>query len=138
MDIPLLKDIVVIFGLSIVVLIICHRFHIPAVVGFLFTGVLCGPHGLGLVKAAHEVELLAEIGVVSLLFTIGVEFSLEHLKLIKRLVLLGGPLQVFLTIFLSFLIIFKTGLSNGEAVFIGFLVSLSSTAIVLKLLQINR
>ncbi len=135
MEIPLLKDIVVIFGLSIVVLIICHRFHIPAVVGFLFTGVLCGPHGLGLVKAAHQVELLAEIGVVSLLFTIGVEFSLEHLKLIKRLVLLGGPLQVLLTIFLSFLIIFKTGLSSGEAVFIGFLVSLSSTAIVLKLLQ---
>lgn len=135
MEMHLLQDIVLIFGLSIFVLIVCHRLRIPTIVGFLFTGVLCGPHGLGLIQAVREVELLAEIGVVSLLFTIGVEFSLEHLKLIKRLVLIGGPLQVILTIFISFIIIVKTGITTGEGIFLGFLVSLSSTAIVLKLLQ---
>ena len=83
MEIPLLNDIVIIFGLSIVVLFICHRFRIPSIVGFLLTGVLAGPHGLGLIKALHEVELLAEVGVVLLLFTIGIEFSLKSLLQIK-------------------------------------------------------
>ncbi len=74
MEIPLLNDIVIIFGLSIVVLFICHRFRVPTIVGFLLTGMLAGPHGLRLIKAVHEVEILAEVGVVLLLFTIGIEF----------------------------------------------------------------
>ena len=102
MEIPLLNDIVIIFGLSIVVLFICHRFQIPSIVGFLLTGVLAGPHGLGLIKALHEVELLAEVGVVLLLFTIGIEFSLKSLLQIKKSVLLGRSLQVTLTLFAVF------------------------------------
>ncbi len=135
MEIPLLKDIIIIFGLAIVVLFICHRLHVPSVVGYLLTGIFVGPYGTGLIKAIHEVEIFAEIGVVLLLFTIGIEFSLERLLRIRKTVLLGGSLQVFLTFWATFFISRQFGQTFGEAVFIGFLVVLSSTAIVLKLLQ---
>ena len=79
MEILLLNDIVIIFGLSITILFICHRLRVPTIVGFLVTGILTGPYGLGLIKAVHEVEILAEVGVVLLLFTIGIEFSLQNL-----------------------------------------------------------
>lgn len=135
MQIPLLSEIVIIFGLSILVLFICYRLRVPTIVGFLLTGIIAGPHGLGLIKAVHEVETLAEIGVVLLLFTIGIEFSLKSLVRVRRSVLLGGSLQVLLTIIVALVIARLFGQSFGESVFIGFLVSLSSTAIVLKLLQ---
>jgi len=135
MKIPLLTDIVIIFGLPIVVIFICHRIRVPAIVGFLLTGILAGPHGLGLVKAVHEVEFLAEVGVVLLLFTIGIEFSLKNLLKIKKSVLMGGSLQVLLTILATFVIARQIGQPFGESIFIGFLISLSSTAIVLKLIQ---
>ena len=135
MEIPLLNDIVIIFGLAIVVLLICHRLRVPAVVGFLLTGIFVGPYGFGLVEAIHEVETLAEIGIVLLLFTIGIEFSFERLLQIKKSVLMGGSLQVFLTFLATFFIASQFGMPTGVAIFIGFLVSLSSTAIVLKLIQ---
>ena len=135
MEIPLLKDIIIIFGLAIFVLFICHRLRVPTIVGFLLTGILSGPHGLGLIKAVHNVEILAEIGIVSLLFTIGIEFSFEHILQIRKSVLVGGSLQVILTFLAGFAIILGIGLPLNESIFIGFLVSLSSTAIVLKLLQ---
>ena len=135
MEIPLLYDIVVIFGLAMAVLFICHRFRVPAVVGYLLTGILVGPYGFGLVKAVHEVEILAEIGIVLLLFTIGIEFSLEKLLQIRKSVLMGGSLQVLLTFLAAFFITRWFGQAFAEAVFIGFLVALSSTAIVLKLIQ---
>lgn len=135
MEIPLLNDIVVIFGLAIAVLFICHRLRMPAVVGFLLTGIFTGPYGLGLIKAVHEVEVFAEIGIVLLLFTIGIEFSLERLLHIRKSVLMGGSLQVLLTILATLFITRQFGQAFRDAVFIGFLVALSSTAIVLKLLQ---
>jgi len=135
MEMPLLNDIVIIFGLSIAIIFICHRLRVPTVVGFLLTGILAGPYGLGLVKAVHEVEILAEVGVVLLLFTIGIEFSLERLLQIKKSVLMGGSIQVLLTILVTFIIARQLGQPIGESIFIGFLISLSSTAIVLKLIQ---
>ncbi len=135
MEIPLLQDIVIIFGLSIVVLFICHRFRVPTIVGFLLTGIMAGPHGLRLIEAIHEVEILAEVGVVLLLFTIGIEFSFRSLVQIKKSVLLGGSLQVTLTLITAFFIARYLGQVFGQAVFIGFLAALSSTAIVLKLIQ---
>lgn len=134
MEITLLKDILVIFGLSVLVLFVFHRLKIPVIVGFLITGILAGPHGLGLVKAVHAVELLAEIGIVLLLFAIGIEFSFDKLFQIRKTVLLGGFLQVFLTSAATAVIARSFGTGFGESVFLGFLVSLSSTAIVLKLI----
>ena len=135
MNMPLLDDIIIIFGLAIGVLFICHRLRVPSVVGLLFTGILVGPYGLGLVKGIHEVEIIAEIGVVLLLFTIGIEFSLERLLQIKKAVLMGGSLQVVLTFLATLFIARQFGRSFEEGIFIGFLVALSSTAIVLRLLQ---
>jgi CPA2 family monovalent cation:H+ antiporter-2 len=135
MGIPLLNDIVLILGLSVVVIFVCHRLKVPAIVGFLVTGIIAGPYGLGLIKAVNEVEILAEVGVVALLFTIGIEFSLEKLLRIRKTVLVGGSIQVLLTILVTFLVVNRLGKPVGESIFTGFLISLSSTAIVLKLLQ---
>ena len=107
----------------------------PVIVGFLVTGVLAGPSGLGLIQAMDEVEVLAEIGVILLLFTIGIEFSLGSLLQIRTLVLVGGSLQVALTTGLTFVLAAALGLPLRQALFLGFLVSLSSTAIVLRVLQ---
>ena len=136
MDIGILHDVLVIFVLSIFVLLTCFKLRIPTVVGFLITGVLCGPHGLKMVNAVGEVEVLAEIGVVLLLFTIGLEFSVRKLLAIKKQVFLGGLGQVFLTTAVTFLIMaLIPSVSLKQGIFYGFLLSLSSTAIVLKTLQ---
>ena len=135
MDLPLLKNIFIIFGLSIIVLFVCLRIKIPTIVGFLITGIVAGPHGLGLISAVTEVEIMSEIGIVLLLFTIGIEFSLKDLMKIKKLVLLGGSAQVFLTILAFFFVARQVGQTVPESVFLGCLMALSSTAIVLKLLQ---
>lgn len=135
MEIPLFKDIVIIFVLSVVVLYLFQRIKIPTIVGFFITGIVAGPGGLGLVSAINEVQLLAEIGVIFLLFTIGIEFSLDKFSQLKRSVLIGGSLQVILTFLAVFSLAYFIGISVKESIFIGFLISLSSTAIVLKLLQ---
>jgi CPA2 family monovalent cation:H+ antiporter-2 len=135
MEIPLLTDIDIILGLSIGILFIFLRLKMPALIGFFLTGILAGPHGLGLVKAVHEVEVMAEIGVVLLLFTIGIEFSFNRLLQIKKSVLMGGSLQVLLTGTVTFFAASYFGFSSGQSIFMGFLLSLSSTAIVLKLFQ---
>ena len=135
MEIPLLYDICIIFGLSIGVLLICHRLSVPSVVGFLLTGLIAGPHGLGLIQADREVEILAEIGVILLLFAIGIEFSLKNLLRIKQAVLVGGSLQVGLTLLAAFALARHLGQATNESLFIGCLAAVSSTAIVMKLLQ---
>ncbi len=135
MHLPLLQDIVVVLGLSIGVLLILYRLKVPLIVGFLITGVLAGPSGFGLVTAGEEVDLLAEIGIVLLLFTIGVELSLKNLLKMKRQLLVGGATQVCLTIAIAALVANLVEADFRRALFIGMLVSLSSTAIVLKVLQ---
>ncbi len=135
MTIPLLTDIVIILGLSLVVILLFQRARLPLVLGFLLTGVVAGPHGLGLVQAVHEVELLAEVGVILLLFSIGIEFSLGSLVRIWRSVVLGGALQVGVTIGVAFLLARALDFGPQQALFLGMLASLSSTAIVLRLLQ---
>ena len=135
MNAPLLTNFVILFGLGIGVIFACQRFRIPTVVGLLLTGVLVGPHGLGFIQALEQVQTLADIGVILLLFTLGIEFSLAHLLRIKTIALGGGTLQLVLTALAGALLPWLAGRLPGEAVFIGFLVALSSTAIPLKLLQ---
>ncbi|MGD9161348.1 MAG: cation:proton antiporter [Desulfobacteraceae bacterium] len=135
MEIPILKDVIIIFGLAIVVIFICSRIYIPATVGLLITGIIASPHGLGLIHSVEEVEILAEIGVILLLFTIGIEFSMENLLRVRRTVLLGGTAQVLITILVTFFIALKAGMPVTHGLFAGFLVALSSTAIVLKIFQ---
>lgn len=135
MEMPLLGDIAVIFVLSVLVLFIFHKIKAPTIVGFLVTGVLAGPQGMGLIQAVDQVEVLSEIGVILLLFTIGLEVSLKDLMKIKKYVLVGGSLQVSLTILAVYAIMRFMEYPAGTSILLGFLVSLSSTAIVLRIIQ---
>ena len=135
MEFDLLQDIVIIFSISVVVIFLFTKFKIPSIIGFLITGILIGPHGFQLIENIHDVEILAEIGVILLLFTIGIEFSLSNLLKIRKTILIGGPLQVLLTIGAIGFVAYYLGNPINESVFIGFLIALSSTAIVLKLIQ---
>ena len=134
-ELPLLSDIVVIFGLATLVILLFMRLKLPTIIGYLLTGAIAGPYGLSLVYASTAVEVLSEIGVILLLFVIGLEFSLKSLMAIKKAVFIGGSLQVTLTIGVTALISYLFGFDWNIAVFFGFLFALSSTAIVLKLLQ---
>ena len=104
----LLADLLIIFGLSIPVVFTFSRLKIAPLVGFLLASILAGPFGFGLIQEIKNIEVLAEIGVILLLFTIGIEFSLSELLKLKRIVLLGGGLQVFIKALLS--VLFSCGL----------------------------
>ncbi len=128
----LFADLLIIFLVSVPVAFLCLRLKLSLLVGFMLTGILIGPFGLGVIKELAAIEILAEIGVILLLFTIGIEFSIRRLREIKNLVLIGGGLQVVITIAATALIAVLLGRTFNQAIFFGFLVALSSTAIVLK------
>ncbi|HII79115.1 MAG TPA: potassium transporter KefB [Methanosarcina sp.] len=131
----LLTDLLIIFGLSIPVVFTFSKLKIAPLVGFLLAGILAGPFGLGLVQNMDNIEMLADIGVVLLLFTIGMEFSLRELLQLRRIVIFGGGLQLSITTLVVAFIFLCIGISKETSIFLGLLVALSSTAIVLKLLQ---
>ncbi len=133
-DLPLLRDLVIIVAVAIPVVIIAQRFRVPSVVGFLLTGLAIGPHALRLVADESTVSAIAEIGTVLLLFTVGLELSLSRILKLGREVLVGGSLQVALTIGLVVpAAILLVGTPAPRAVLYGALVALSSTAVVLKI-----
>lgn len=122
--------------LTIALLVAGQYFKIPGIVSFLIIGILAGPYALSIVTDQPTIETIGEIGVILLLFAIGLEFSFKTLLESWRVVIIGGALQVVTTIVsASALMFFLRGLHFTEAVFFGFLVSLSSTAIVMKVLQ---
>lgn len=129
-----LKDIEILFGLALVTVVLFQRLKFPSIIGFLVTGVLAGPHALSFINDTHQVEQMAEIGVVLLLFTIGIELSLKELMRIRHLVLWGGGLQVLITILAVTAVGTAIGFPLRQSLFFGFLVALSSTAILMKLL----
>lgn len=135
MDYNILKGIVIIFALSTFVNLLFTRIRVPTVVGYLLTGIIAGPYLLSLTGSRNEIEVLAEIGVVLLLFTIGLEFSMQHLLKIRRIVFLGGLAQVMLTAGVFFAVTQLHPMAWQPGIFIGFLVALSSSALVMKLLQ---
>lgn len=134
MDLGFLKTLIIIFGVSASVIFLLHKLRVPSIVGFLAAGVLMGPHGLGLITNIGEVELLAEIGIILLLFTVGLEISLKNLKRIRSAVLGGGLSQVCLTLLTTAAIVYPVLQKWNTSLFAGFLVALSSTAIVMKML----
>ena len=135
MEIPILQDIVIILGLSILIILLFQKIKVPSILGFLLAGIIAGPHAFNLISSSHEVELLSEIGIIFLLFVIGIELSVKELISMKNTVLIGGGLQVGGTILFTAIIAYLLGLPLNSAIFLGFLFSLSSTAIVLKLIQ---
>jgi CPA2 family monovalent cation:H+ antiporter-2 len=128
-------EIVALLVATALVAFACHRIGIMPIVAFLVTGALIGPHALGIVQNEALIEAAAEVGVILLLFTIGIEFSLEKLARIKRIILIGGGLQVGLVVALVTGVLALFGVDWRTGVFTGCLVALSSTAIVMKLLM---
>ncbi len=133
----LLAHVDLILGFAILILTIFYRFEFPPVLGFLVTGVLIGPYGLGIISGGHElVDLNSELGMIFLLFTIGVDLSLGELWKMKKDVMMGGTLHLLFTTILVFIVCSILGFSPATSVFIGcMLLSHSSTAVVLKVLQ---
>ncbi len=131
---PFLAEVVALIAVSSIIAYICFRLGLVPIVGFLLAGVLIGPNGLGFVKNQELVDATAEVGVILLLFTIGIEFSLERLEKIKKLIFIGGGLQVILSTLVVAALLVAFGIDWKAGIFTGFLIALSSTAIVLKLL----
>jgi CPA2 family monovalent cation:H+ antiporter-2 len=130
-----LQDLVVTLTAALLVLLPSRRLRVPAAVGFMLTGILIGPGGLGLIGDPHHVQVLAEVGVAMLLFMIGLEFSTARLREIGRAFFVGGAGQVLGTIAVgtALLLLFYSPARLGTAVFIGMTLALSSTAMVLRI-----
>lgn len=128
-----LFDLTLVLAASAVVVLLSRRLRLPTVVGLLLTGMLLGPSGFALVAGSEEVEVFAEIGVVALLFTLGLEFSRDRVRRVGRPFLLAGPLQLLGTAAATAGIAYALGIAPQPAVFLGFLIGLSSTALVLRL-----
>ena len=135
-----LGELVLIGALAVAIILVFQRLKIPPVIGLIFTGILLGPSGIAAVYDQKLISTLAELGVILLLFTIGLEFSLDDLKKLKKIVLVGGLVQILVTglviSFLSywFMLVINRGITLSAAAFLGFTFSVSSTAICLKIL----
>jgi monovalent cation:H+ antiporter-2, CPA2 family len=132
----LLQDLLIVFGLGVAMVVAFHRLNLPSVLGFLITGVICGPFGLKLVEDIRSIQALAEVGLVLLLFEAGIEFSVKTFIRLKRFLIIAGSLQLLLTIgATAFLTASQIGLPLSQAIFLGMVTSLSSTALVIRILE---
>jgi CPA2 family monovalent cation:H+ antiporter-2 len=134
----LLTIIVITLAISLVLNLLLRKINISAIVGYIFTGIIIS-YFMGFSKITQE-ELahIAEFGIVFLMFTIGLEFSIHHLKQMKKEVFIFGTLQVFVTsIIFGFISNKFFGIDAKTSIIIGAAISLSSTAIVLKVLNEN-
>ncbi|MGB2714190.1 MAG: cation:proton antiporter [Vicinamibacterales bacterium] len=132
-DHGLLASLLLTYAIALVLLIALARLRVPSIVALMLAGIVAGPHGVRVVSAAEDVDMLAELGIVLLLFTVGLDFSMTAVRQIWRTILVAGILQIVGTAALIALLVAGVGKFSTElAVFIGLFVALSSTAIVLK------
>lgn len=130
-----LTDLLIAFAVAGGVVFLLHRLRVPAVVGLLIAGMLTGPYGLSLVQKVKTVETLAEIGVVVLLFAVGLEFSLPRLAGMRRLMVFVGVPQVAICLAVGAAVAYRNLGDLRPAIFVGMLLAMSSTAVVFKLLS---
>lgn len=131
----LAENILLVIGASIVIVALFQRLRLPSIVGFILTGALIGPYGLGWVSEAEAIRLLAELGVVLLLFSLGVEFSIDKLIQLRHYVLRAGIAQVSLTAAVCAVGAGLLGFNLAQAIALGMIISLSSTAVGVKILK---
>ncbi|MGE3318494.1 MAG: cation:proton antiporter [Candidatus Berkiella sp.] len=131
----LFNNILIILILCIFITAICHRIKLPVIIGYITVGILVGPFGIGLISATEVIKLLAEFGIVFLMFMVGLEFSLTHLLRLKKDVFAFGALQVILSISVTVLIGLVLKMTVIESLVVGAIVAMSSTAIVIKQLS---
>lgn len=135
MDVAIFKDILLIFAVSLVLVLLTNRLHLPSLVGFILSGALLGPYGLKWITNYDHILILSEVGVIFLLFSVGLEFSLERLKKTTLSLLLGGTTQVLSTAALGFLFCHMIGFTIPQSLLFGCIFSLSSTAAVLRAIE---
>jgi CPA2 family monovalent cation:H+ antiporter-2 len=128
------KDILIIFLLSIPVVLVLRKVRLPSILGFIVTGALIGPHGLGVIQDKGQLNILAELGIALLLFSVGLEFSLERFVGMRRQGILSGVLQIILTGIAGYVIGYFLNWTPYQGIYFGCLLSLSSTAVVLTTL----
>lgn len=131
---PLFTDFLLIFIIALLIVLLFHRLKIPSTLGLLTTGVLIGPSAFGIMEDPKAVETIAELGLIPLLFVVGIEFSMTELKRLREIALLGGGFQVLTTSLLVAFLVSLTGIPLRGSIFLGFVVALSSTALVTKVL----
>ena len=131
MDLALLGNISIILITAVIVLLVFNKLKLPTMIGLFFTGIVLG-HAI---NDTSLISTVSELGVIFLLFIIGLEFSVEKFSSIKRYALIGGFLQVSITTILISALGLILGLNPNSALFFGFLVAFSSTAIVMKIMQ---
>lgn len=132
-DHSLLVDLIAVSAIGLVLVVALARLRVPAIVALMLTGIVAGPRAIGIISTSEDVELLAELGIVFLLFTVGLDFSLAAVRQIWRTVVVAGALQIVGTAAAFGLVFAAAGdISPRLAIFIGLFVALSSTAIVLK------
>ncbi len=134
-DLSLLTSMAIVLGTALIMGLVVRRLGLPVIVGYVLGGVAIGPYALGLVEDVQDVETLATIGVVFLMFTLGIEFSLKTLRQVGRVATIGGIVQISATIALGVLVGWLLGWSVQEAILFGLFISLSSTIVVLKTLS---
>jgi CPA2 family monovalent cation:H+ antiporter-2 len=133
----ILFEIAIIFIIASILGLITSKFRQPAIFAYIFAGIILGPGLLGFIKNAELIDYLAEIGVIALLFTLGLEFSFDKFKEIKNHILFAGIMQIGLTITFVGILVFFLGFNITQCVLIGSIVALSSTVVVLKTLTDN-
>ena len=131
-ELVFLQDLVIILAASVAVVALLRRLLVPSIAGFIVAGMVVGPHALGLIQDLHQVEMLAELGVVLLLFGIGLELSLERVRRLWRLIILGGGVQVATTVLVVLGLSVLLGREVRSGFLLGFIIAISSTAIVLR------
>lgn len=134
-DLALLTNLALIFTVAVGLGLVFVRFGMPPVLAYVLAGTVLGPPGLALVPKDHDIMVIAELGVIVLLFTIGLEFSLHELKRAWRAILLAGSGQVFGTTLIVFVGAVALGLPWQQSLLWGGMIALSSTAVVLRLLE---
>jgi CPA2 family monovalent cation:H+ antiporter-2 len=131
-EVGLLRDLLLLIGLAIPIVALAHRVNAPPLVGFFVVGFVVGPYGLALIDGPDQIETLSELGVALLLFAVGLELSLSHVRQWARSVFVGGGLQVGATLACIAALALAAGIPLPQALFYGALVAMSSTAIVTK------
>ncbi len=132
----LILGLFLILACTLIVLFISSKLRLPTIIGFFLAGILVGPSGLHLFTY-EQVELVAEFGIILLMFTIGLDISIKNLLSMKKIVLIGGGVQVLLTTLAVWLLLQAVGLPSGASLLVGMMAATSSTAIVLNIYQNN-
>src|SRR5215210_4321576 len=133
-NIELLTDLAIALGAALLGGFGAHLLKQPVIIGYLVAGILIGPHTPGPVTSVERVQTLANLGVALLMFALGTEFSLEALQRVRKVAVLGGTIQIILVILLGTLLGLFLGFSLTNSIFLGGVLSISSSIVILKLL----